>query len=231
MQDACGTSPLMLSCFTGNVRITKVLLAYDADVNLQNNEGITALMMSCYSGHPEIVELLIRYGAEMDVVTTIGKSAHDFSTEKGHEDVSKLLVEHGCRTKRRALSRPDANSEQSGYNTPAYQQPQLKETLKTMEYLITSSSSQLENRMDRIEQILQTLIQNQASALTPPAARSAQQLHSEPTLREAFKLLRSLAHDWHNIGVMLNLESHLLKEIEQKIDELVKIKEKLIQLL
>ena len=87
----------MLSCFTGHVRATKVLMAHDADVNLQNDEGITALMMSSYNGHTKIVELLFKYGADIAAETSIGKTALDFSTVKGHNQVSEILLESGAR--------------------------------------------------------------------------------------------------------------------------------------
>ena len=38
--------------------ITSILLAHNADANLQNHEGITALMMGSYSGHVKIVGVL-----------------------------------------------------------------------------------------------------------------------------------------------------------------------------
>jgi len=207
MQDTEGTSPLMLSCFTGHLRITKVLLAHDADVNLQNGEGLTALMMGSYNGHTEIVELLIKYHADIDAVTCIGKSALDFSTDKGHDEVSKLLIEYGGRERvcsnlgKRKLSMRDPNREKSAIST--------------------SSNSELEERLERMEQILQTLLQNQQSQITHSdmpfqAIASFMQSETKPalTLQTTFKLMAPLAHDWQNIGIMLNLDGHLLKEIE-----------------
>ena len=202
----------MLSCFTGHVRVTKVLLAHDADVNLQNDEGITALMMSSYNGHAEIVELLIKYRADINTVTSIGKSALDFSTDKGHDEVSKLLVEYGGRERgnswERTLSMRDPSREESVTST--FSNSQLEERLDRMEQIFkTSRNFQMEERMDRIEQILQTLLQNQVTSIATAAPAA------KPTLQAAFKLLSPLAHDWHNIGIMLSLESHLLKDIER----------------
>ncbi len=86
-------TPLMLSCFTGHVSLTSILLAHNANVNLQNNEGITALMMSSYNAHRETTELLLfRYGADVSISTNIGMTALGFSK---NEEVTALLREFG----------------------------------------------------------------------------------------------------------------------------------------
>ena len=230
IQDVHGTSPLMLSCFTGHVRVTKILLAHDADINLQNSEGITALMMSSYNGHTEIVELLVKYRADIDAVTSIGKSALDFSKDKGHDKVSKLLIEYGARERRdsnlgkRILSMRDPNitSEESvTYTSSSY--PQMEERPDRMDHLqnIAINSAM---RLDRIEQILQTLLQNQTSnsTMTPPAAKRVN-LSLKPTLREASAVTKPhslrLAQHWH---VMLNLENDALKVIKYDCHDVAK---------
>ena len=213
LQDVCGTSPLMLSCFTGHVRVTKVLLAHDADVNLQNNEGITALMMSSYNGHTEIVELLVKYRADIDAVTSIGKSALDFSNDRGHDEVSKLLTEYGARKRgkfilKRTMSMRDHRESIEALPILLAGNSELGERLDRMEQNQTAYSA-------RVEQILQALLTSPttSSVVTSPAAKSIQP-DAIPTLQAAFKLLAPMASDWHNIGVMLNLENHSLKEIE-----------------
>jgi len=40
------------------------------------------------------------------------------------------------------------------------------------------------------------------------------QQETKPTLQDAFMVLRPLAYDWTSIGVLLGLESHVLKEIK-----------------
>ncbi len=69
-----------------------------------------------------------------------------------------------------------------------------------------------------MEQILQTLLQNQTSnsAMTPPAAKCVI-LSLKPTLREASALLNPIAYDWHNIGIQLNLENDALKVISMTV--------------
>ena len=204
LQDECGTSPLMLSSFTGHIHITKVLLAYDADPNLQNNEGITALMMGSYNGHMDVVELLIRHGADMEAQTCIGKTALQFSSNKDHHEVTKLLVEYGARQKR---------SSALGKRKPCVRDSYTVMNENSISYGI--SSTQLEERLDRMEQILQTLLQHQVSnsAVASPAEKHAKMISAKPTLRETCALLTSIAYDWHNIGIQLNLENDSLKGI------------------
>ena len=201
LQDTSGTSSLMLSCFIGDMRVTKVLLGHGADINLQNEQGITALMMSSYNGHTEIVELLLDHQADVRVMTTIGMTALRFSTENGHIQVKKLLIEC-CDvqiTRKRSVSTRDSG----------------KITATAVKY---DSSSQ-EARLEKIEQILQSLtafLQNQPTDRGTPTLRSekAIKLSEKPTLPDAFRALCPLAYDWQNIGILLNLENNSLKEID-----------------
>ena len=165
----------MLSCFIGDMRVTKVLLGHGADINLQNEEGITALMMSSYNGHTEIVELLLDHHADVRVMTTIGMTALRFSTENGHLQVKKLLIEC-CDvqiTRKRSVSTRDSG----------------KITATAVKY---DSSSQ-EARLEKIEQILQSLtafLQNQPTDRGTPTFGSKNAIKSseKPTLPDTFRM-------------------------------------------
>ena len=180
LQDTCGNSPLMLSCFTGHVEVTKILLAHDADVNHQNEKGTTPLMMSGYNGHVKIVELLIKYQADVDIVNTIGKSALNFSTDEGHSRVIELLIEHTARERASGKKRTLSMRGDSINITHCF------------------CISKLEERMDRIEQVLQSLVshligENQNMITGAIAAGEHYQLDTKPTLREACGLLNTIA--------------------------------------
>ena len=189
LQDTSGTSSLMLSCFSGDMRVTKVLLGHGADINLQNEEGIAALMMSSYNGHIEIVELLLDHQADVRIMTTIGMTALRFSTENGHTQVKKLLIEC-CDvqiTRKRSVSTRDSG----------------KITATAVKY---DSSSQ-EARLEKIEEILQSM-------MSEKAIKPSEMPSEKPTLPDTFRALCTLAYDWQNIGILLNLENNSLKEID-----------------
>ena len=187
----------MLSCFTGHVHVTKVLLAHDADVNLQNNEGITALMMSSYNGHAEIVELLLhkKYGADISRVTNTGMTALDFSK---NESVSSLLKEFGGKPSlgKRTASMRDPTAILSSrvvmYNVKDLQDKQIEE---------------------KLEDILQALVPRPSSD-----HETADSLHFEPDekpeLRDAFKLFRHFDYNWEAIGALLKIPVNTIKDIK-----------------
>ena len=210
LQDASGTSPLMLSCFAGDTHVTKVLLGHGADANLQNEDGITALMMSSYNGHTEIVELLLEYGADLCVMTCIGMTALRVSTDNGHKEVTKLLIEHGA-NRRVTSSLPIRRKRSSSARDSTL--------VSTRVVTQDSDTSRLESKLDRMEQILQSLLQNQ-SQNTPTTTQSTQskkpiKLNEVPKLSDAFMVLHPLAYNWQNIGVLLNLENNSLKAIHR----------------
>lgn len=49
-----GQTALMLAVSHGRVDVVKALLACEADVNVQDDDGSTALMCACEQGHKEI---------------------------------------------------------------------------------------------------------------------------------------------------------------------------------
>ena len=159
LQDLSGMSALMLSCFVGHAGITGLLLTGGADVNAQNKEGITALMMSSYRGHVEIVKLLLKHDASVHLETNIGTTALMFSTEEGHTAIMELLAEHGAKDQ--------PKSEQTAIATKSSQQ--FQSTVKDLlQPLLQPLVQPLSSRMDKIEQILQTLIKYQESQTQSP---------------------------------------------------------------
>ena len=207
LQDSSGTSSLMLSCFSGDTHVTKVLLGHGADTNLQNEDGITALMMSSYNGHTEIVELLLGYGADLCVMTSIGMTALRVSTDNGHKEITKLLIEHGA-NRRVTSSLPVCRKR----TVSARDSTVIRTRVVTQD----SDTSRLESKLERMERILQSLLQNQTTTTTIPSYGSKKtiKLSEVPTLPNAFRVLHSLAYDWQNIGVLLKLENNSLKEID-----------------
>ncbi|MBN3288815.1 KANK1 protein, partial [Polyodon spathula] len=54
-----GQTALMLAVSHGRTDMVRSLLACDADVNIQDDDGSTALVCACKHGHTEIVQLLL----------------------------------------------------------------------------------------------------------------------------------------------------------------------------
>jgi ankyrin repeat protein len=199
LQDESGTSSLMLSCLAGYTRVTKVLLGHGADVNLQNSDGITALMMSCYNGHAEIVELLINSGADISTMTRIGMTALRVSTDNGHKDITKLLIEYGARHINPSRKRP-----RSEKDTPFFNHSMLA-------HIPDKQCA----RLDRIENILLTLLQLQGSNQAPALVDNLRKTESKPVLSVCLKVLIPIAHDWKVIGTLLEVEHNSLEAIKR----------------
>ena len=190
LQDESGTASLMLSCLAGYTHVTKVLLGHGADVNLQNSDGITALMMSCYNGHTEIVELLINSGADISIMTSIGMTALRVSTDNGHKNITKLLIEYGASDRL--------------YSNPSRKSPRI----------VVDIPDKLEARLDRMENILQTLLQLQGTHHIPTVSNKLRKVECKPTLGDCLRILLPIAHDWKTIGTLLGVEHHSLEIIK-----------------
>lgn len=69
-----------------------------ADITLQDEEGITALHWACSSGHMEAIPLLISAGANPNAMELDGErlTPLDYAIIGGHQDVAQLLIENGA---------------------------------------------------------------------------------------------------------------------------------------
>ena len=80
------------SAIAGNhTAVTRVLLAYDADVNATQEAGITPLHESAQNGNLEITEMLLAHGAILNVASADGKTPLALAVDYGHEAVAGLL--------------------------------------------------------------------------------------------------------------------------------------------
>ena len=90
--DANGNTPLIFIIHkTGNLEITKRLIAKGAVVNAQNRTGETALMYAAWRGHSEIVEFLIEHHADATLKNRQGDTALTLAKSKGHLDIVRML--------------------------------------------------------------------------------------------------------------------------------------------
>ncbi|WP_020003334.1 ankyrin repeat domain-containing protein [Brachyspira innocens] len=75
-----------------NINAVKVLIKNNADVNVQNRDGMTALMSACYNGNLEMTKMLLNAGADK----SIKRGNYDalyYAREYGkNEEIIKLLT-------------------------------------------------------------------------------------------------------------------------------------------
>ena len=73
-QDVDGHTALMIAARQGQIEIVKLLLAFHASVDLQNNAGNTALMLAIKNGKVESAMALIISGANLELNNTKGET-------------------------------------------------------------------------------------------------------------------------------------------------------------
>ena len=96
-------SALIHAVIKGNLKLINLLIASHADLNLQNQFGITALMLAACYGHIEACSILISCGANLDVQDKSGKTALYYATEEKHAAISELILMRGARSDLRVI--------------------------------------------------------------------------------------------------------------------------------
>lgn len=74
--------------------VAVLLLGAKADVNAQNNDGLTALHLAARGASESFVELMLAHGADITIQNNEGKTAGDLALQKGHTWVLNLIGKH-----------------------------------------------------------------------------------------------------------------------------------------
>ncbi len=86
-----GITPLMNAVIQTEPQKMVKLIEDGADINAQNEEGMSALMFSVTSEFYDAAEILLKSGASPDLLNSSGQSARDLATRKGLNDFVTLL--------------------------------------------------------------------------------------------------------------------------------------------
>lgn len=86
-------TPLLHAARADNAAMAKLLVEYNAQVNLANNRGMTALMYAARNGNLELARLLLNKGADVRLRSREGNTACEFALDQGHVRVVMLLQE------------------------------------------------------------------------------------------------------------------------------------------
>jgi ankyrin repeat protein len=101
-----GESPLLFSCYDGNLSDVKFLIESGANLEAKNNLGHTPLHKAAMGGHLEIVQFLIeQQGFEKETIDYQNRRPHDLAISFNHLPVAKYLISVGCRMKTRDKKR------------------------------------------------------------------------------------------------------------------------------
>ena len=80
----------------GKTNQIKKLIATNADVNFQNEDGGTALMAGCAHNHMKTVNLLLDNGADVNIQNDHGVFPLMFASYNAHADIIQLLLNNGA---------------------------------------------------------------------------------------------------------------------------------------
>ena len=86
-----GWTPLHYAATGGHVAIVQLLLDESAYIDAESPNGTTPLMMAARYGSPEAVKLLIEEGADVHLKNQIGLTALDFAHQANRPDAIKLI--------------------------------------------------------------------------------------------------------------------------------------------
>lgn len=87
-----GQTALMLAVSHGRADVVKALLACEADVNVQDDDGSTALMCACEHGHKEITGLLLAVpSCDISLTDRDGSTALMVALDAGQSEIASML--------------------------------------------------------------------------------------------------------------------------------------------
>lgn len=87
-----GQTALMLAVSHGRADVVRALLACQADVNAQDDDGSTALMCACEHGHKEITGLLLAApGCDIALTDRDGSTALMVALDAGQSEIASML--------------------------------------------------------------------------------------------------------------------------------------------
>jgi len=75
----------------GHYDVVNLLLQNDANINLQDNEGLSPLMLASTNGHLDIVKTLLIMGANKDLQNNDGQTALQLALANNNEEIAYLL--------------------------------------------------------------------------------------------------------------------------------------------
>eukprot|EP00111_Clytia_hemisphaerica_P009505 TCONS_00027873-protein len=87
-----GWSPILIASNGGFASVVKLLLEYQARIDLFDENGKNALHISCENGHLQVAEILLSKRAYADAKTKAGETPVSLAASKGHNQIVERLV-------------------------------------------------------------------------------------------------------------------------------------------
>ena len=84
----------MWSVQKNNLLCAKILVDFNASLDLQDTDGDSALHVACGQGHAAIVRLLLDCGASLVLYNKRGNGCLEIAAKAGSSDVAMTIVKH-----------------------------------------------------------------------------------------------------------------------------------------
>ncbi|TFY51312.1 hypothetical protein EVG20_g11059, partial [Dentipellis fragilis] len=81
---------------SGNLQVLRLLLAYNAVVNVRGHYHDNALMTALFHGHSEILQILVQNGAYVDTYVGEYGTALIAASYRGQTEIAQILVQNGA---------------------------------------------------------------------------------------------------------------------------------------
>lgn len=89
-------SLLIVAASGGHVETMTTLLAAGADIDIQNDAGITALFKAAEQGHANAVALLLAHKAAPNLFDNIGRTPLMIASRNGYQSIVEQLISHAA---------------------------------------------------------------------------------------------------------------------------------------
>ncbi|KAF4624900.1 hypothetical protein G7Y89_g13267 [Cudoniella acicularis] len=96
VDDADENTALHIAASFNLLRVAKVLIEFDAPINVQNSWGYTPLHQAVYQNSKEMVDFLLSHKADTQIPNVWGITALHLATRNGFVDVARALIKAGA---------------------------------------------------------------------------------------------------------------------------------------
>lgn len=92
-QNQLHAAPIHSAVAAGNLDIAVMLVQYGADINVEQQGGLTPLHIAAQSGHMDLVRFLVVNGADQEARSKDGRMPLDLAVDAGQTEAAKYLKE------------------------------------------------------------------------------------------------------------------------------------------
>ncbi|KAI9737989.1 MAG: hypothetical protein M1834_009359 [Cirrosporium novae-zelandiae] len=91
-----GWTPLHKAAFNNSIRVLKLLLRKNVNVNAETKKLETGLHFAVVKHHPKVAKILLDYGANIKAVTATGWTPLHEAGNVGEREIAEILLDHGA---------------------------------------------------------------------------------------------------------------------------------------